>query len=529
MCFAYPYTLNGIEKIMFQKFCPLKQMKLSYRKLLLIFFILLYTGQAYAQLDSIRYRLETGAAVSTQGYLPLWLVSNRYGMLDDETDAFVRAGFEAPYTKGKKFDVSYGLDLVGKKNLGNSRIQQGFVKVKYGIFEIRGGRIEETTGLVHKTLSSGSLAQSRNAMPIPKIAFTMPDYAVVPFTKGYLEFKGYWGHGWLGEEQYVQNSLLHEKSLYIKAGGKLPVNFYGGFVHYAVWGGEHPTRGMLPGSVKDYLQVFQGKEGKENSPVAGETTNALGNHLGIYDFGIVTTLDNYKISVYHQTPWETLNSLKLFKNKDRLLGVVFTNNNKGKIVSEILYEYLFTKFQSGPGMPDPREGQSNYGYPYKGRNDYYNNYLYPSGWSYHNMILGSPLFTTKMRAEGYFGEYPDYDEWPHFIVNNRIIAHHIGLGGFLSKNTSYRALATYSINYGTYGGLNLGRYNWASMDPDIDHDYEFNPALNQVYLMIDLASKLPFNENITLKSSLGCDVGQMSRNFGVLLGLQWNGVMKSVL
>lgn len=496
---------------------------MRFRKLYCIFFILVFTKPAFAQCDSLHFRIESKGAISTQGYLPLWIVSNRYGLLEDETDALLRTGFEVPYTKGKKFDVSYGLDIVGKKNLGNSRLQQGFLKVKYGIFEIRGGRIEETTGLPGRTLSSGSMAQSMNAMPVPKMAINVPEYAPVPYTKGYLKFKGYFGHGWLGEDRYVENSFLHEKRLYIKAGGNLPVNLYGGFVHYAVWGGNHPAKGGLPSSFRDYLLVFQGKSADESSSVGGEIGNALGNHLGIYDFGVATNIEKYKVTVYSQTPWETLNSLKLFRNMDRLLGITIHNSNEKKVVTEVLYEYLFTKDQRGPGLPDPIPSQpTNYGYPYGGRNDYHNNWFYRSGWTYKNRIIGTPLFTTNERAENFFNELNDYGV---NIVNNRIVAHHVGLGGFFYDNVAYRLKATYTRNYGTYAGLNLGRYNWASMDPDLDVEYVFDPPLNQIYFMLEINTILPFSKNITLQTAVGYDTGDIYRNFGALFGLQWNGFL----
>lgn len=505
----------------------------NYRAFLLIFCLLCVFGtKVYGQLpDSIHYKIETQAAFSTQGYLPLWIISNRYGVLDDETDALLRAGFEAPYTKGKKFDVSYGLDIVGKKNFGNSRIQQGFLKVKYGIFEVRGGRIEETTGLPPEELSSGSLAQSRNAMPIPKVAITVPEYAPVPFTKGYLEFKGYLGHGWMGKDQHVQSSFLHEKRLYLKAGGNLPVNLYGGFVHYAVWGGESPIRGPLPSGLKNYARIFTGKgasasDAGEDGKLQSEVTNALGSHLGIYDFGIEGKFLKYKLSVYHQTPWEDLMGLKLFKNRDRLLGISLKHSNDRRLVAEVVYEYLHTKHQSGPGYPDPIPGQSNYGYQYGGRDNNYNSGLYQSGWTYKNNIIGTPLFITKNRGVNYFNELQN-DRWN--IVSNRIVAHHIGVVGDLGKWLRYKAKATYSRNYGTYEGLLVRGGNvFAGLDPDIANDYVFHPPLDQLYCMLELNTVFPFNKNLMWQTIIGYDIGQMSKNLGVMFGFQWNGVLNFV-
>lgn len=503
---------------------------MKYGRLVFTLFILIYTNKVLAQLDSVRYRIQTQTALSNQGYLPLWIVSNRHGVLEDGTDFLLRAGFEAPYIKGKKFDISYGLDIVGKKDLARSRIQQGFLKVKYGIIEVRGGRIEETINLQHETLSSGSLAQSRNAMPIPKVAITIPEYANVPFTKGYLAFKGYFGHGWLGEDRAVKNVYLHEKNLYLKAGGDLPVNVYGGFVHFAIWGGEDASLGQLPSGFRDYIRVFQGKEAideGEDGQFIHEKINALGNHLGIYDFGLVGKFHEYKLSVYHQTPWEDLTSLKLFKSKDRLLGMSIQNSNKKRVVSEVVYEYLFTKYQSGPGHPDPRPGQSNYGFPYGGRDNYYNNGIYTSGWTYKNNIIGTPLFITNIRSGNYFDDLRNSKK---SIVSNRVIAHHLGVGGYLGQWISYKALATFTRNYGTYGGLLYrGKDPFAGMDPEIANDYIFYLPMDQVYCLLEFNTVLPFNRNITMQTGIGFDTGKMSKNIGVLFGLQWNGVMKKVL
>lgn len=37
------------------------------------------------------------------------------------------------------------------------------------------------------------------------------------------------------------------------------------------------------------------------------------------------------------------------------------------------------------------------------------------------------------------------------IINNRVIAHHVGIKGMAWKTTPYKLMLSYSKNYGTYG------------------------------------------------------------------------------
>jgi hypothetical protein len=53
----------------------------------------------------------------------------------------------------------------------------------------------ETFGNQYDPLSSGSLLYSGNARPMPKVA-AYSDYMPVPYSRGYIEFKGYLFHGW---------------------------------------------------------------------------------------------------------------------------------------------------------------------------------------------------------------------------------------------------------------------------------------------------------------------------------------------
>ena len=88
-----------------------------------------------------------------------------------------------------------------------------------------------------------------------------------------------------------------------------------------------------------------------------------------------------------------------------------------------MYEFHFTKNQSRSRKSSLEDGADNY----------FNNNLYRSGWTYQNLIIGNPfILTTDERYR---------------IGVNIITAHHIGITGEAFK-LPYRALLSYRKNYG---------------------------------------------------------------------------------
>ncbi len=508
-------------------FFPLTLLKRYFLPFFLIIGIYIQQIPANAQfIDSISYQAETIFTGSPKQYQPFWILSDRYGIFDDQQfNGLVRAGVAAPYRKAKKFGIAFGIDFLGKPNFNNGLKksilpQQGYVKVKYGILELRAGREETTMGTHTPSLSTGSLAISRNARPLPMIVLAVPNYSNIPFTKGYLQFKGNFGHGWFEKDRDTANPYLHLKSFYLKAGGKLPVNVYAGIIHYAMWGGKHPSGTKIPRNFREYLNVLVGS-GSTDSTFRGEKINALGNHLGIVDFGVNINLKDFKILVYNQSPFEDKSGVTFRQGyRDRLLGINMRTIKPYSLIKNILYEYVYTKYQSSPGLPNRRlDMDTNYGFPYDGRDDYYNNYLYHSGWTYMGKILGTPLFMTKDRAELFLDNLNSFDK---NIVNNRIVAHHLGIEGFATKTLHYRLLATFTRNFGTYAGLNNGIREWLTKSPDFEqYLYAFKKPLNQSYFMIEALTKLPAKTNLELNTTLAFDAGQIYNGLGLLVGLKW--------
>ena len=94
----------------------------------------------------------------------------------------------------------------------------------------------------------------------------------------------------------------------------------------------------------------------------------------------------------------------------------------------VMYEFYYTKNQS-KNTPTT-DGEDNY----------FNNNLYRSGWTYENRVLGLPFITLG----------PDRFR----IANNKILAHHIGLSGMAFNKVPYRFLGSFRKNYGGKGSAN---------------------------------------------------------------------------
>ncbi|MEM6843528.1 MAG: capsule assembly Wzi family protein [Bacteroidota bacterium] len=487
-----------------------------------------------AQSDSLAFQVSTLGGVSSQPYLPQWLVANRFGILDYDNDrvGLIRAGASSYFQLGKHLRLGAALDGIARTSFSGSGntvfLQQGYVKLSYRMFEVTAGQVERTLGNQAPDISSGSLSISGNARPIPQLLIAVPEYTAVPFTKGYLEFKGTFAHGWFGEDRYVESPLLHEKSLYVKAGGKFKINLSAGLVHLVTWGGRLPDGSQLPVGIDNYINVIFAQSAvnidSSNNFQIGEAANAVGDNFGVYDFGLHIKLKDINIDMYHQTPFEDWTGSRLARNRDRLLGINLTSKREKHWLQAVVYEFLHTKYQSGPTLPggpnDAPGARDRYGNEFGGRDNYYNNYLYRTGWSHQDHIIGTPLFYTKSRMRLYDPTFVDPDEggFNFNIVNNRVVAHHFGITGSYKGHWRYKLLATFSRNYGTYGGINGGINRWGSIeDPNVP--YAFRPPKNQQYFLTEIERKTP--SGFTFYINVGIDTGEIYQTSGILTGLRW--------
>ncbi|MBO9732392.1 MAG: hypothetical protein J7623_27365 [Chitinophaga sp.] len=449
--------------------------------------------------DSLELHAGVVGTVASKEYQPLWLLSNKFGAISDRKgDAAVHVGFSNRQVWQNKFYVKYGLDVYTNNHFGNLFIEQGYVKAGYKNWEIRGGRYEEIIGEVDRDLSSGSMGISGNALPIPKIGIAVTTYTKVPFTNGWLQFKGLLSHGWMGKDQFIKDAWLHEKNFYLRI-GKNKLKLFGGIQHYAVWGGSRKDLPAITSNWQGFMDVLLVKT-KDDGTVGNTDIqpNRPGDHRGIIEGGIDWENEQLALHLYNQTPFESGQGIDI-RNIDRLIGVAYTNKKTGRWLEKITAEFIYTK-------------QSNDFFLLRLRESYYNNGVYLTGWDYHERIIGTPLFIDRNRGQQYFPGMKPMD-WNApkdslrgrggNIINNRITGVHIGLIYHLTKKITGKTLVTYTQNYGTYTNPAL-----------------FTPMKKQLYTLEELRYGLP-EKGMAITAAVAVDQGDLTKNIGFMLGVLW--------
>lgn len=519
--------------------------KLKMKRIYLItFFILFSSVQVFAQLDSAKVFLESKVAGATQGYLTQWLGYNQYGLLDpNENDGYLRASATLPIIKKGLFSVESGLDAILKPHdFDNSFLNQAYGKINFGSISFRGGRYLISEDGFNHELSSGNMFRSINTRPNWRFGLGIYEFTDLPFTKGYVQVKGFGEIGYLEDERPITDAKYHEKSAYIRT-NKLPINLIIGMNHSVIYDGFKEDGTRLP---SDFIEAFFAKSAL-NSGNASDSINAAGAHFGLFDIGFEIPLENGSLSLYFHQPISDRSGVKenFTQNKDYMLGIEL-KLKKHSFLKSLVYENIYTLHQSGSGLPDPRingrfftlgqlkaldnydqfildnygivtnnatweefrdivERESNNGFDFSGRDDYYNNGQYPRGNSYFGLQFGNALFTTQerlLRTNNSNGNYR------LFFINNRIVAHHIGMKGKI-KDFDFKFLGSLTFNYGTYAGFYGG--SRSSLTEDLD--YEFRNILSQQSLLFEISRKI--NDKISYEVELGADFGDFGNNVGV--------------
>jgi Capsule assembly protein Wzi len=488
-------------------------------RILFIIFLLSSASNLFAQSNEIKreikYTAEAETIISSNGETPFWLRANQYGTVPNQSPIFtLRGSISSDYKKAitkedqyklSKFDWGFGLNIVG--NVGKENqflIPEAYLKAKYGAFEIYAGRRKELFGLVDSTLSSGSYIWSGNALPMPKIQISTPNFVPLGFTKGFLSFKGNYAHGWFENSRTdVKNFYLHQKSLYFRLGkSDWKFHFYGGFNHQVQWGGEllypDPTGylskdGKLPSSFQDYIRVIIGKSlatESDTSKFAGaDAGNRGGNHLGTLDFGFDVTLDNIKMLVYRQSIYEDGSLFYLNNISDGLNGISFTNiSPSNKInITNLSFEFLNTYSQGGNYGGDQTNSRL------RGQDFYLNHGQYIDGWSYLRNGIGTPFISNVINK--------DIPQSSLLFNNDRLQAVYLGVVGNIN-NLTFDFRVSHTKSLGSY--LNK-----------ISYPYEM------------ISSKLTFGkqierfENVNILAGVSFDSGNLFNNtLGIMVSVK---------
>jgi hypothetical protein len=449
------------------------------RKLLVLLTLPLFcNGQSY--FDNLQKEVEAGTYLSTSGQNPFWLRSNQYGIIPLESQGVIiraRVGTEQsllnPSNRFSKkdsldrslnwkgFTLNYAVEAV--VNVGKTNqflLPEAYAAAKWKAFEIYAGWRREVIGLVDSTLSSGSYIWSGNALPLPKVQLSIPEYTPI-LGKGLISIKGSYAHGWF-DNGYVEKFYLHQKSLYGRIGkSHWKTKFYAGFNHQVQWGGKpalpftDPTTGDLittyPSGWSAYYSVITGRSlnrdgngGQLEGVPYNEAFNRAGNHLGTIDVGVEFMLNSGKLMIYRQSIYEDGSLFYLNNISDGLFGISHKTNRTGYGIKHIVFEYLKTSNQGG------RVGSGSTIGELRGGDNYFNNSLYRNAWTYQGNVIGTPFLTpvSAIKKSNLERDLPE-SVIESSIINNRVHAFTLSAA---SHHKAFDGISRISLsrNFGTY-------------------------------------------------------------------------------
>jgi hypothetical protein len=438
------------------------------KKLLALLLLPMFcVGQSH--FNNLQKEVEVGALLSTSGQNPFWLRSNQYGIVPLESQGVTvraRVGTERSVLKQsnrfnkrdsldrslnwKGFTFDYAVEAVANVGqVGQFLLPEAYASVKWKAFELYAGRRQEIVGLVDTTLTSGSYIWSGNALPMPKIQLSIPEYTPI-VGKGLISIKGAYAHGWFDNDRpFTSNVKLHQKWLYARLGKpNWKMKFYGGFNHQAQWGGNSPfftVNGQLPDGFRNYLHVVMGTRGAiVGFPGTSDfDANRIGNHLGSIDLGIQLRMAGTEILFYRQNFYEDGSLFYLNNISDGLTGISFKIPNT--FLSKLTFEYLNTSNQGGSNFILFSDDQSIAPPELRGVDSYFSNGQFVEGYTYKNHIIGTP-FIQKESLNWRNGEYRN----DLFLENDRVKLINVAFEGEV-KSVQYTTFLSFSNNLGTYG------------------------------------------------------------------------------
>lgn len=394
-------------------------------------------------------KIESAGIFSDGDNAPFWLINNNYGIGSiNENNQYLRASVIGDKMISDRWSISAGADIVGANNFeSNFYIQQLFADMKYRDLFVSVGMKEREVPFKNMRLYSGSMTLSNNARPIPQIEAGFSDFVTIPYTNNLVQIKGGISYGFFpdnkykvkhaGDGNYAKNVLYHRKYAFFKFEKNSPWSFIFGLEMDTQFGGDFYKKGKYvydsPTKFMDFMRVLVPMSGGSDSNDA-DKVNIAGNVYGSWHFIFNYQKEKYAIKAYHEHFFEDHSGL-FFKNMpDGIYGFEFNLKKKAPL-SSVLFEWVYTKNQSGPFLWDKTP---NIPIQVSDGDNYYNHVDYIS-LSNYGYTLGNPLMTS-----------PIYNDDKTLLIRNaRIVAYHLGLGGDITNDLRYRLLLTHSQSWGT--------------------------------------------------------------------------------
>lgn len=403
------------------------------------------------------YAEMTGLGSTGRG-LPFWSHTNKGGIYPETVGGLVRGGADGSGTVSNGIRFSWGVGLAGYAAArGNAQVHNSDGKSVRGMVQnlyfgagwkklaLEVGIKEREQDFQGLSVTGGNMMLTGNSMSFPGYRLHS-DWIEAPFARDILSFRFGFGDYGLWDNRYVKHTLLHNQALYFKVNITRGLVFTGGLELWSQWGGTSPVYGRQPQSFVDYLRVMVAGSGGEGA-TKSDQINALGNHLGRELLRLDWEQDRWRLTFQHDIPFEDGSGVGFQNFPDGVNTLHFSFKDKDRWVSDLLLEFIYTKWQSGTRHDRPATEEELKKNPDKeiyivgGCDNYFNNSEYKSGWTYNGRTIGLPLFVPAAK---------DADGITRGVVNNRIVAWNAGMAGKMFRKIPYTVKITYSKNFGKY-------------------------------------------------------------------------------
>jgi len=473
--------------------------KSIFRGLGTFLFFILFQMMGYAQV-TFSGDASIESYLSTKKDLPFWFYSNKRGRVNAATTFSAWSHITANYEFSSNSNIEFGVGAMAQDAGRHDNFDLDELYLKYDNKWLRAVVGIKQHAELYDGLSgtNGNMLWSINAKPLPGIELKIREPIYFLFNN-HVGLSGSWGEFLMGDgpDRFVKNTRVHKKSLFLNYRSSTNFKLKIGIEHFAQWAGESPEDhiGEQPRTFKDYLRIVTGQGGESNSYI-GEQTNALGNHLGSYELRISKVINNIYYEFMYSHLFEDGSGMLYYNRPDGRYGLYidltdFTFNDKTWI-QKFMYEFYYTKDQSHKRSPLIHKWDN-----------YFNNGMFQSGWTYKGDVIGMPFFTINQYGN---------DKKPS-IGNNRIIVHHFGILGTIIQKFPYKLLISYRNNNGHVRNLNDTEGEEFRED---DPRGRFTMPHKLVSALIDLSLLDSF---IKLNVQIGADLSSEDSNLGAGLRL----------
>ncbi len=449
--------------------------------------ILLFPGfVSLAQNQIKEANLRSTGLVGSGHNLPFWLLHNQLGKYSTSANwqELTEGKLFGSFPMTEKLILNYGADLslLATENDFDAKIIQAYAGISGKTLSLKAGAFADKEILEGLSSGNGNIVRSLDYRPYPMIRLSTSGFVPFLFAQKWLRFKAEYDEGLLHDNRIVYHPHLHHKSLEVQFLTGKSFHLTAGMDHYVFWGGTLADGTKLPDGLKDYFRYILGRSGNSDFPETDQI-NVAGNQLGAYLFSVEKDFEQFRLQVRISHPFEDKSGMRLNNVQDNLYTLFIQRKKNHALIDALLLEFIYSKDQSRISPGNHRRPADNY----------FNHGIYKTGFSYHGYSLGIPLFFPVVKNEE--GTITGFE-------NTRISAFHTGAKGCLSQQLEWKALLTWSRNFGT------------SSSP-------YPSMREQCYSLLEFrweSSKYP----LCVSTHLAGDFGNLvSDQWGVGIGLEW--------